>query len=168
MSIRVGDVASDFVLRSQHYRNIRLSDFKGRFVVIYFYPKDNEPACTIESCTFRNHYAEFQALDTVILGVSSDSQGSHIHFSEKLNLPFSLLSDIGGRLRKQWCVPEVLQTRTSHSTSLTRMRFSANQPGRVTYVIDREGVVQHIFQSATKPQKHVEESLRIVRQLSQH
>ena len=149
MALKVGETASDFTLQSQD-STIRLSDLRGQYVVIYFYPKDDTPGCTVESCSFRDRYDEFKALDAVILGVSSDSPASHAAFAEKFALPFPLLADRGGQLRKLWRVPKTLGI----------------MPGRVTYVIDKEGVVRHIFKSATNPRKHIDEALRVLRELT--
>ncbi len=149
MALTVGEKASDFTLQSQD-STVRLSDLRGRFVVIYFYPRDDTPGCTVESCAFRDSHQEFEDLDAVILGVSSDSVESHAAFANKFDLPFPLLADRGGQLRRQWSVPKTLRI----------------MPGRVTYVIDREGVVRHIFKSSRKPLKHIEEALRVLKTLS--
>ena len=165
MSVRVGMTAPEFELRTQRYRLLRLLDLRGSFVVIYFYPGNAEPESVTESCLFRKHHDEFQDMDTVVVGVSDDSQGSHIEFSEKWNIPFPLLADIGGRLRKEWGVPNVLSRQRGPRSSFARSRYSANRPGRVTYVLDKEGVVRHIIQSATQPKKHVLDSLNAIRRL---
>ena len=129
MSMRLGMTAPDFDLRSQHYKPIRLTDFRGRVVVVYFYPSNAEQDSITEGCLFRQRYSDFQEMDAAVIGVSSDSQGSHIEFSEKWKIPFPLLSDIGGRLRKQWGVPDVLGSQRRKSSSFARSRYSANRPG---------------------------------------
>lgn len=149
--IQVGDRAPDFTAIAQDGRQIRLADYVGKqTVVVYFYPKDNTPGCTVQACSFRDAYEEFVAAGAVVIGVSSDSAESHCGFAEKHHLPFVLVSDQDQSLRKTFGVPKTL----------------AFIPGRVTYVIDREGVVRHIFNSQFNAPRHVAESLEIVRQLS--
>ncbi|WP_338442003.1 peroxiredoxin [Synechococcus elongatus IITB4] len=148
MAIAVGDVAPDFSLPAQDGSTVSLSDFRGQKpVVLYFYPKDDTPGCTIEACSFRDSYTAFQEAGAVVLGVSSDSVESHQRFAKKYNLPFQLLSDEGDRLRQSYGVPKTLFV----------------IPGRVTYVIDKEGKVRHIFDSLLNAQAHIQESLNILR-----
>lgn len=150
MAIAVGDVAPDFSLPAQDGTTVSLSDFRGQKpVVLYFYPKDDTPGCTIEACSFRDSYTAFQEAGAVVLGVSSDSVDSHQRFAQKYNLPFQLLSDAGDRLRQTYGVPKTLFV----------------IPGRVTYVIDKEGKVRHIFDSLLNAQAHIQESLNILRSL---
>lgn len=150
MAIAVGDVAPDFSLPAQDGTTVSLSDFRGQKpVVLYFYPKDDTPGCTIEACSFRDSYTAFQEAGAVVLGVSSDSVDSHQRFAQKYNLPFQLLSDAGDRLRQAYGVPKTLFV----------------IPGRVTYVIDKEGKVRHIFDSLLNAQAHIQESLNILRSL---
>ncbi len=121
---------------------MRLSQFRGkRAVVLFFYPKDDTSGCTIEACGFRDSYARF---DAEILGISSDSQASHTAFAAKYSLPYTLLSDTGGRVRKLYRVP----------------RTFGILPGRATYVIDRAGILRHFFSSQSEPAKHIEEALK--------
>lgn len=91
--LSAGTKAPDFTLCDKDGRNISLSDFSGKRVVIYFYPKDNTPGCTRQACAFAGSYEEFKKLDAVVIGISKDSSASHIKFAEKYNLPFILLSD---------------------------------------------------------------------------
>lgn len=149
-SVKVGDEAPDFELPEEGGDKIKLSDFRGKkIVVLYFYPKDNSRGCTKEACAFRDNYEQFKDAGAEVLGVSSDTLESHGLFSLKLGLPFKLLSDEGGKVRKLYGVPS--------SFGLI--------PGRVTYVIDKEGVVRYIFNSQVEPEKHIAESLRIVKSL---
>jgi thioredoxin-dependent peroxiredoxin len=113
-------------------------------VVLFFYPKDDTPGCTKQACAFRDDYEEFGKLDAEVIGVSSDSVDSHGRFASKHDLPFTLLSDEGGKVRKLYGV--------KNSFGLF--------PGRVTYVIDEGGVVRHIFSSQLGVEKHVEEALQ--------
>ncbi len=148
MVVKVGDFAPDFTLESSAGNKISLSDFRGKkSVVLYFYPKDETQGCTREACTFRDSYEAFKELGTEVIGVSSDSSGSHRKFAEHHRLPFTLLSDPKKELRKLYGVP-------------SSMRFF---PGRVTYVIDSTGKVRHIFNSQTHPEQHVNEALNILR-----
>ncbi|MBO0685853.1 MAG: peroxiredoxin [Candidatus Dormibacteraeota bacterium] len=149
--VQVGDEAPDFELPSQTGERVRLYDLLGRkAVVLYFYPKDETPGCTTEACSFRDSYQAFQDAGAEVVGVSSDSADSHKGFAEHHGLPFLLLSDQGGRLRKQYGVPSTLGI----------------LPGRVTYVIDRDHVVRHVFSSQLDAQRHVREALGILDQIA--
>jgi peroxiredoxin Q/BCP len=149
--LQVGDQAPNFTLPSSTGTNVSLSDFLGTTaVVLYFYPKDDTPGCTAEACSFRDNYEVFKEAGAEVIGVSADSEESHQQFSTKYKLPFVLLSDTDGSLRK------------SYGVSAT---FGV-LPGRVTYVIDKQGVVRHIFSSAFAPQKHIDEALKTIRALA--
>ncbi|HLY39494.1 MAG TPA: peroxiredoxin [Candidatus Binatia bacterium] len=145
--IAVGDRAPDFALPDRTGKTVRLSDFRGKPVVLYFYPKDDTPGCTKESCTFRDQYQDFQDAGAEVIGVSSDSSASHEKFATKYRLPFVLVSDTGGAVRKQYGVPATLGL----------------LPGRVTYVIDRDGTVRHVFNSQFQAAQHVDEALKALR-----
>jgi peroxiredoxin Q/BCP len=148
--VQVGDKAPDFTLPSQSGEQVRLQDRLGeRIVVLYFYPKDNTSGCTAEACAFRDSHEVFTEAGAEVIGISSDSAERHAAFAGKHNLPFTLLSDQGGRVRKQYGVPAVLGL----------------LPGRVTYVIDRQGTVRHVFNSMTNINQHVGDALEVVRQL---
>jgi peroxiredoxin Q/BCP len=148
--IQVGDKAPDFTLPSQSGDEVRLFDRLGeRVVVLYFYPKDNTSGCTAEACAFRDSYETFTDAGAEVIGVSSDSADKHAAFAGQHNLPFTLVADKGGRVRKSYGVPSVLGV----------------IPGRVTYVIDRTGTVRHVFSSMTNIGQHVNDALEMVRQL---
>lgn len=148
MSVQIGDTAPDFSLPSQTGETIKLSDYRGKSsVVLYFYPKDDTPGCTKESCAFRDSYEQFKQAGAEVIGVSSDSADSHQKFASKYSLPFTLLSDRDKALRKLYGVPSTLGL----------------LPGRVTYVIDKQGVVRHIFNSMMNFEGHVEESLKTLK-----
>ena len=135
-SIRVGDEAPDFVLPDRTGKMVRLSEFRGhKAVVLYFYPKDDTPGC--------------QDAGAEVIGVSSDSAESHGKFAAKHRLPFTLLADQGGQVRKRYGVPATLGL----------------LPGRVTFVIDRSGVVRHVFNSQFQATQHVSEALEALRRL---
>jgi thioredoxin-dependent peroxiredoxin len=143
--VDVGSRAPNFALPSQSGEMVSLGDFLcEKSVILFFYPKDDTPGCTKEVCAFRDNFEELCNLDAEVIGISSDSVESHKGFAERHKLPFTLLSDEGGKVRRHYGVP--------NSFGLF--------PGRVTYVIDREGVVRHIFSSQIEVEKHVEEALK--------
>ncbi|MDJ0703353.1 MAG: peroxiredoxin [Leptolyngbyaceae cyanobacterium MO_188.B28] len=148
--VKVGDKAPNFTLKNQAGDPVNLSDWLGKKpIVLYFYPKDETPGCTAEACAFRDSYEVFQEAGAEVVGVSADSASSHQQFAARHNLPFTLLSDQDNQVRKRYGVPATLFI----------------LPGRVTYVIDREGIVQHIFDSQLDFQAHVRESLETLRRL---
>ena len=148
--IKVGDAAPEFDLTDAAGKRVRLSDFRGkRNVVLYFYPKDDTPGCTKEACSFRDSYQSFTDAGAEVIGVSSDNGASHQKFTEKFQLPFTLVSDTGGSVRKRYGVPATLGL----------------LPGRVTFVIDRDGIVRHVFNSQLQATKHVDEALTVIRRL---
>jgi peroxiredoxin Q/BCP len=149
-SVRVGDQAPDFVLPDRTGKMVRLSEFRDhKAVVLYFYPKDDTPGCTKESCAFRDSYQDFQDAGAEVIGVSSDSAESHGRFAAKHRLPFTLLADQGGQVRKRYGVPATLGL----------------LPGRVTFIIGRDGIVRHVFNSQFQATQHVSEALRALRAL---
>jgi peroxiredoxin Q/BCP len=148
--VKVGDRAPDFALQSQTGENVTLSSFFGKSnVVLYFYPEDESPGCTKEACSFRDNYEYFKDFGAEVIGVNSGSTESHKRFASNHNLPFILLSDKGNQVRKQYGVPSTLGI----------------IPGRVTYIIDKQGVVRHIFSSQSKPEKHITEALEVLKNL---
>ena len=146
-SLTVGTQAPDFQLLNQDGNLVNLSDFIGKSsVVLYFYPKDNTPGCTTEACTFRDQYEVFKEHGAAVIGISSDSVESHKDFVLKYNLPFAILSDKSGKVRKLYGVKPSLGL----------------IPGRVTFIIDKKGVIRYIFSSQFKAKEHVEKSLEIL------
>lgn len=142
--VQVGDLAPDFTLPSQTGDRVRLSDLLGRkAIVLFFYPKDDTPGCTAEACAFRDSYEAFTDAGAEVIGVSGDSVGSHRRFAAGHRLPFILLSDADGAVRKRYGAERWL--------GLLR--------ARVTFVIDRDGVVRHIFESQFAATRHVTEAL---------
>ncbi|MEG4320853.1 MULTISPECIES: peroxiredoxin [unclassified Microcoleus] len=145
MAVKVGDTAPDFTLTSQTGASVSLKDFRGqKNVIVYFYPKDDTPGCTTQACAFRDSYEVFKDAGAEVIGISDDSQQSHDKFASKYQLPFTLLSDTGNKVRQLYGVPATLWI----------------MPGRVTYVIDKQGVVKHIFDSMLDFKAHVAEALK--------
>jgi peroxiredoxin Q/BCP len=152
MAIQTGDVAPDFTLPDQKGQPVHLGALlKKGPVVLYFYPKDETTGCTMEACSFRDAYEDFQAAGAEVVGVSDDSAESHESFAQHHRLPFTLLSDQKGVLRETYGVPR---------------SFLGLVAGRVTYVIDRQGVVRHVFNSQVQATRHVKEALNVLRGLS--
>ncbi len=148
--IKAGDRAPEFELPDGAGKTVRLADFRGKQpIVLYFYPKDDTPGCTKESCAFRDSYEAFKDAGAEVVGVSSDDSASHGRFATKYKLPFVLLSDRGGSVRKRYGVPATLGL----------------LPGRVTFIIDKDGVVRHVFNSQFSPTQHVTEALDTLKQL---
>jgi peroxiredoxin Q/BCP len=137
-------------LKDQIGQNYDMSQLKGKPFVVYFYPKDDTPGCTKQACSFRDAHQDFQDLGVPVIGVSGDSPSSHAQFAKKYNLPFTLLSDTKKTLRKQANVP----------TNLLGLL-----PGRVTYVMDKNAKVVHVFNSQTRAEQHMEEALNTVKAL---
>ena len=148
--IQVGDKAPGFSLPAQSGAPVRLQYRLGeRVVVLYFYAKDDTRGCTAEACAFRDSYEVFTGAGAEVIGVSSDSVGKHAAFAGKHKLPFTLLSDEGGQVRKRYGVPAVLGL----------------LPGRVTYVIDRRVMVRHVFNSMINIGRHIDDALTVVKKL---
>ncbi len=148
--IQPGDRAPDFTVTSYTGQTVRLADYRGRqAVVLYFYPKDGTAVCTAEACAFRDAYEDFVQAGAVVIGVSADSNERHENFAAKQRLPFILVSDADGSLRRAFGVPRVWGL----------------LPGRVTYVIDTEGIVRHVFSALFTADRHVTEALDTVRKL---
>ncbi|KAJ6805075.1 peroxiredoxin Q, chloroplastic [Iris pallida] len=145
-----GDVAPTFTLKDQDGKNVALSKYKGKPVVLYFYPADESPGCTKQACAFRDSYEKFKKAGAQVVGISGDDPSSHKAFAKKNRLPFTLLSDEGNKVRKGWGVPSDL---------------FGTLPGRQTYVIDRTGVVQLIYNNQFQPEKHIDETLKLLQSL---
>lgn len=146
----VGQTAPDLLLPDQHGRERRLSDLwaKGP-VVLYFYPKDETAGCTAEACAFRDAYQSFSDAGAEVVGVSKDGVAEHASFASHHRLPFVLLSDAKGVARQRYEVKRTLGI----------------IEGRVTYVIDRQGIIRHAFDSQLRPTAHIGEALDVVKRL---
>lgn len=146
--IHVGDRAPDFSATTHDGRTVRLADFLGhRGLVLFFYPRDGTPVCTQEACAFRDSYEQFTAAGVEVIGVSSDSESTHRDFAAQHHLSFPLISDADGALRKAFGVPKTLGV----------------FPGRVTYVIDKDGIVRLVFSAQLASDEHVRQALDAVR-----
>lgn len=150
--IAVGDAAPDFTLPDQWGEMVSLSGFRGRLnVVLYFYPRDGTPGCSMEAAAFRDNYRIFRDMGTEVIGISSDSVESHRSFTTTRGIPFKLLSDANGAVRQRYGVRPTLRL----------------VPGRATYVIDRQGIVRFVFSSQLQPQRHADKALQAINAMSQ-
>ncbi len=148
MAVHVGDKAPEFTLNTQDGTPVSLAALLAKgAVVLYFYPKDETPGCTAEACSFRDSYEVFKEAGAEVVGVSSDSVERHRAFAAHHQLPFTLLSDTGGALQKLYGVKKTLGL----------------LPGRVTYVIDRAGIVRCVFNSQLQATRHVAEALEALK-----
>ncbi len=146
--IEVGDKVPVFSLQDQNGELFSIENYRGKkAMVIYFYPKDDTPGCTKEACRFRDSYEDFKSLNVKIIGISADDVKSHQGFSEKYNLPFTLLADTQNEVRKLFGV---------------KKNIFGLIPGRVTYVIDKNGTVIHIYDNMLKAENHIDEALKIL------
>jgi peroxiredoxin Q/BCP len=142
--LKPGDPAPDFALLSQTGEVVRLSAYRGRQnVVLFFYPKDNTPVCTRETCAFRDQFDDFASQGTAVLGISADSIESHARFGARHQVQFPLLTDKGGAVRRSYGVEGLLGL----------------LPGRATFVIDRDGIIRNAFSSMLQAEKHVRTAL---------
>lgn len=148
VTLTKGDKLPVFTLKDQNNKLFQVADFIGKKnLVIYFYPKDDTPGCTKEACKFRDDFEVFSDLDAMVIGISGDSPESHTKFIEKYNLPFTLLSDVDDEVRKLFGV---------------KGKFMNMIPGRVTFVVDKQGVIQYTFDSMGNAEQHVSEAQKIL------
>jgi peroxiredoxin Q/BCP len=147
-----GEKAPDFILKNQASEEIKLSDYVGKKVVLYFYPRDNTSGCTTEACGLRDVYDEILELGAVVLGVSTDSEASHQKFINKHNLPFHLLADIDHKVSDAY---EAWGEKKMYG----KVYFGIK---RMTYIIDKKGMIQHVFPKVS-PKKHADEILEILK-----
>ena len=149
--LQIGDRAPAFALQDKNGETVRLSDFEGKRVVLYFYPKDNTPGCTRQACAFAGRYAEFQKKNVTVIGVSRDSIESHVRFAEKYRLPFILLSDPTLDTIKTYGV-------WKEKTLMGKLGFGIQ---RTTFLIDENGYITHIMPKV-KPDTNAEEILALL------
>jgi peroxiredoxin Q/BCP len=149
--VSIGSQIPYFSLNDQYGKLFDILSVKGKKnLVIYFYPKDDSPGCTKQACSFRDQFDVFTEADAIIIGISSQSVESHLEFAKKHRLNYTLLSDENEKVRKLFGVP----------TNLFGLL-----PGRVTYVVNKQGVVVYMFNSQLKVQQHIDEALRILKEL---
>jgi thioredoxin-dependent peroxiredoxin len=150
MALQIGDKIPNFIAKDTHGNDFDSQNMVGRKpLVIYFYPKDNTPGCTAQACSFRDQYEDFTDLGAEVIGISSDSEKSHEKFATRYKLPFILLSDNDKKIRKLFGVPSGM--------------FGL-LPGRVTYVVDKNGIIKLIFDSMMAT-KHIPKALEAVKKL---
>lgn len=147
--LKVGDQVPSFSLLDQDGKMFDIKDFVGKEnLVIYFYPKDDTPGCTKQACSFRDSFSQFETLNATVIGISSDSVESHREFADKYQLQFSLLSDTEGKVRALFGVKnDVLGL----------------IPGRVSYIVDKNGVIISIYNNQFGSVKHIENALEVLR-----
>ena len=150
--LNVGEKAPEFTLPDRNGQPVRLSDFAGKRVVLYFYPRDNTPGCTRQACAFARLYEDFQALNAVVVGVSKDSVASHDKFAQKYGLPFVLLSD-----------PELLAIQ-AYGVWQEKKLYGKTSMGvvRTTYLLDEQGVIQKVMPKV-KPDQNAGEVLAFLK-----
>lgn len=148
LKLKEGDRAPDFSAATNGGGAVSLSDFKGKPVILYFYPRDDTPGCTKEACSFRDHFAEFKAKGAVVLGVSADSGKSHDKFAEKFKLPFPLLADVDKTIAKDYGV-------WGEKSFLGKKYMGIR---RMTFLIGTDGRIRRIWPKV-KPEEHAEEVL---------
>ena len=146
MALGVGDSLPDFSLEDQDGEMRSPATVRGRWLVLFFYPKDDTPGCTAEACSFRDNAAVFKNLNAEVWGISGDDGVSHRRFATRHNLEYPLLSDKNNTLRRSMNVPKAMGL----------------LPGRVTYVVDGEGVIRHVFSNLLDGPAHVREAERII------
>jgi peroxiredoxin Q/BCP len=152
MTLNAGDKAPNFTLPKANGEPFTLTEALGRSaVVLFFYPKDDTPGCTVEACTFRDNYSAFADAGAQVVGISSDSAASHNDFASKHRLPMTLLTDADGKVRALYGVKATLGI----------------MPGRATFVIDKAGTIAHVFVSQLRVKTHVEQALAVVKGLQQ-
>ena len=155
MAVAIDQPVSDFQIAATSEKTVKLSDLKGKQVVIYFYPKDSTPGCTTEGQGFRDHYADFQAANTEIFGVSRDSLKSHDHFKAKQGFPFELLSDKDEALCQLF---DVIKLKKLYGKEYLGV-------DRSTFLIDKDGVLRHEWRGVKVP-GHVEAVLEQAKALN--
>jgi len=146
-----GTLAPDFALPDENGKDHKLSDYRGEYVLLYFYPKDDTPGCTTEACNFRDDYSQYQDAKVTILGVSPDTPASHLKFKEKYQLPFTLLADVEHTICELYAVWGLKKS------------FGKEYDGvhRTTYLIDPQGKIQKVFKKVS-PTKHSAEILALL------
>ncbi|GAB3257348.1 thioredoxin-dependent thiol peroxidase [Larkinella harenae] len=146
MALQVGDVAPDFETRDQNGNPVRLSDFRGKKVVLYFYPKDDTPGCTAEACSLRDNYEHLQKAGYEVLGVSVDDEKSHQKFIKKYNLPFALLADTDHTIVEAYGVWQEKSMYGRKFMGIVRTTFVLDETGTITEMITKVNTENHAEQ----------------------
>ena len=155
--LKVGDEAPDFSLMNAEGKIVKLSDFRGKRVVLYFYPKDMTPGCTKEACSFRDHIQQYSTKSVVVLGVSMDNQASHTKFRDKYSLPFDILSDTNADIAKKYGVYGPKSFLGKNFLGVKRVTFIIDENGKISYVFDKVNSGTHaedvlkVLEEAAKP-----------------
>ncbi|MDH5603028.1 MAG: thioredoxin-dependent thiol peroxidase [Cyclobacteriaceae bacterium] len=146
MTLKAGDIAPDFTVNDQNGNKVTLSGFKGKKVVLFFYPKDNTPGCTAEACNLRDHYQPLTEAGYVILGISTDNEKSHQKFIEKQSLPYPLLADTEKTVHEKYgtWVEKSMYGRTYMGTA--RTTFMIDEEGKIERIIDKVNTKDHTSQ----------------------
>jgi len=145
-ALGIGDKVPEFTLLDQNGKEFNVKEhLEKQAMVIYFYPKDDTPGCTKEACSFRDSYEEFTDRNVKVIGISADSVESHFNFAKKYNLPFTLLADTNNEVRNLFGV---------------KSNLMGLIPGRVTYVVNKQGVIIYVFESQMKATRHISEALK--------
>ncbi len=151
MLLKQNTSAPDFSLLDETGVARKLSDFRGKDVVLYFYPKDDTPGCTTEACSFRDDYSLYEKAGVVILGVSADSPKSHAKFKEKYHLPFNLLSDEDHKVCEQYGVWGLKKMMGKEYMGILR----------TTFLVSKDGLIKKVFENV-KPNEHSQEILALI------
>jgi peroxiredoxin Q/BCP len=152
MGIKIGDKCPDFSLLDQNGEMVSIKEIIGeKNIVIYFYPKDNTWGCTKQACSFRDSFQDFVDLGCEVIGISTDSVSSHKLFSTKYNLNFKILSDVDDEVRSKFGVPK---------------SFFGLVKGRVTYIIDKNGIVAWKFNSQLNSEGHISKAIEVLKELN--
>lgn len=146
MKLKAGDKAPDFEVKDQNGKTVKLSDFRGKKVVLYFYPQDNTPTCTVEACNLRDNYSTLRAKGYEVLGVSPDSPKKHTNFIKKFSLPFTLLADQDNRIIESYGV-------WGEKTTFGKTYMGVY---RTTFIIDENGEIERIIDDV-KSKEHAEQ-----------
>ncbi len=149
--LKVGDAAPSFSLKNTEGETVKLSDYKGKKVVLYFYPRDMTPGCTKEACGFRDDFAQLKKRGVEVIGVSGDDQDSHQKFTEKYSLPFTLLSDPDHEMMEKYGAWGEKNLYGKKSMGVLR----------ITYIIDEEGKIAHLFKRV-KTDTHSQDVLKVI------
>ncbi|MCS6820234.1 MAG: thioredoxin-dependent thiol peroxidase [Microscillaceae bacterium] len=146
MELKIGDLAPDFESKDQHGNTIRLSDYKGKKVVLYFYPKDDTSGCTAQACNLRDNYEALQNAGYIVLGVSTDNEASHQKFIQKYNLPFTLIADTSQEVVQKYGVWKEKSMYGKKYMGTARTTFIIDEEGKISQIISKVKTADHAKQ----------------------